>query len=361
MEPLVFVRPPDDIRYEGRLLPSVGLFYLLPMITAPHRFPGLGPWVISVAEKLSPEFRADCALLTAIVYRSLTHFELREEQLESAEALFSFLENMPGATLQTCVMKGIPGISAEQAQALLTQPDELRAVLEANPYPSAEEPLPVDVDRLARLILHPEELQALLLSSLRRLWEEHLGPFWEHALPALRQNVTAIRRHFSLGTPARVFQAVTGRPVPESLGDDLDRMKRVLFCPHPFLGPYLAYVRIRGEEMVRVSYGVGIQPASADDGEETLPGGLLPALEALADETRLLILARIRDRGQGCAQDFMNELGLSQPATSRHLKLLETTGILSVERIEGIKWYRINPTRANRVAESVKRFLSSDA
>jgi len=58
-------------------------------------------------------------------------------------------------------------------------------------------------------------------------------------------------------------------------------------------------------------------------------------LKALADTTRLRILAMLAIR-EMCACEIMASLGLSQPNTSHHLRILETVGVVT-PRKEG-KW-----------------------
>ncbi|MCE9599146.1 MAG: metalloregulator ArsR/SmtB family transcription factor [Spirochaetia bacterium] len=52
---------------------------------------------------------------------------------------------------------------------------------------------------------------------------------------------------------------------------------------------------------------------------------------ALADPTRRGILARLA-RGEAAVQDLVKPFGMSQPAISRHLKVLEAAGLISGDR-----------------------------
>ncbi|MCW5748486.1 MAG: ArsR family transcriptional regulator [Alphaproteobacteria bacterium] len=62
---------------------------------------------------------------------------------------------------------------------------------------------------------------------------------------------------------------------------------------------------------------------------------LLPVLRAVAEETRLRILA-LASRDQLTVSEFVDVLGQSQPRVSRHLKLLVEAGLL--ERIREGQW-----------------------
>lgn len=57
-------------------------------------------------------------------------------------------------------------------------------------------------------------------------------------------------------------------------------------------------------------------------------------LKALADPTRLRLLSRIAAQGCDavCACDLLDELGISQPTVSHHLKKLVDAGLLTREQ-----------------------------
>lgn len=59
------------------------------------------------------------------------------------------------------------------------------------------------------------------------------------------------------------------------------------------------------------------------------------AFSALADPTRRAILARLA-RGETTVMELAEPFAMSQPAVSRHLKVLEEAGLIT-RRIEGTK------------------------
>jgi DNA-binding transcriptional ArsR family regulator len=66
------------------------------------------------------------------------------------------------------------------------------------------------------------------------------------------------------------------------------------------------------------------------------------AFAALADPTRRAILARLAD-GEATVQDLARPFPISQPAISRHLKVLEEAGLIET-RIDGTsRPRRLNP------------------
>jgi DNA-binding transcriptional ArsR family regulator len=77
------------------------------------------------------------------------------------------------------------------------------------------------------------------------------------------------------------------------------------------------------------------------------------AFSALADPTRRAILARLAT-GEATVMDLAKPFAMTQPAISRHLKVLETAGLI-VRRAEGTK----RPCRlANPGVEAVDRWLA---
>lgn len=65
--------------------------------------------------------------------------------------------------------------------------------------------------------------------------------------------------------------------------------------------------------------------------------------KALADETRLQILALLSWRPELCVCDIMRVLGLTQSKASRHLRYLTQAGILEDQRIGVWVNYRVSP------------------
>ncbi|GAB4254770.1 MAG: hypothetical protein Kow00122_12940 [Thermoleophilia bacterium] len=77
--------------------------------------------------------------------------------------------------------------------------------------------------------------------------------------------------------------------------------------------------------------------------EETVMRELAAMFKALADETRLEMLALLLQRDEICVCRFEEALGISQSKASRHLRYLLNAGLLR-DRREGV-WvhYRIAP------------------
>jgi len=65
---------------------------------------------------------------------------------------------------------------------------------------------------------------------------------------------------------------------------------------------------------------------------------------ALSDPTRILILYALNERSQNVTE-LTHELGIPQPSTSRHLKVLRERGLVSAERQGTVITYHLTDAR----------------
>ncbi len=86
---------------------------------------------------------------------------------------------------------------------------------------------------------------------------------------------------------------------------------------------------------------------------------LLPILGALADPTRLRLLA-LAARGAFCVNDFCEVLGQSQPRLSRHLRVLCEAGLLARAREGANAWFTLVQGETGALARDVLRRLPPD-
>ncbi|TCI57306.1 ArsR family transcriptional regulator [Exiguobacterium sp. SH1S21] len=70
---------------------------------------------------------------------------------------------------------------------------------------------------------------------------------------------------------------------------------------------------------------------------------LSKVLKVLADPTRLTMLKQMQD-GEQCACSFVDCFDISQPAISRHLKMMRQAGLLLERRDKQWIHYRLNET-----------------
>ncbi|MEA3011088.1 MAG: hypothetical protein QOJ91_2780 [Sphingomonadales bacterium] len=74
------------------------------------------------------------------------------------------------------------------------------------------------------------------------------------------------------------------------------------------------------------------------------------SLQALADPTRRTILARLA-LGEATVTELAAPFGISQPSISRHLKVLETAGLIEVRRKAQARPRRLRPDALRDVGD----------
>jgi ArsR family transcriptional regulator len=77
---------------------------------------------------------------------------------------------------------------------------------------------------------------------------------------------------------------------------------------------------------------------------------------ALADPRRILLLYALAEQPRN-VNDLANEIGISQPATSRHLKLLRERGLVTATRDGATVEYNINDHRLIEALDLLRAVL----
>jgi len=73
--------------------------------------------------------------------------------------------------------------------------------------------------------------------------------------------------------------------------------------------------------------------------------------KAVADETRLMILALLLQHGECCVCDVMEVCGITQSKASRHLRYLKHAGLVDDRRDGTWVYYRIRTTGSQAAKE----------
>jgi DNA-binding transcriptional ArsR family regulator len=206
-----------------------------------------------------------------------------------------------------------------------------------------------------RLFNNPPELQARLVSHLRFMWEQVLSPEWARVQPMLQESVDAFRQlDYSGMTALEAVRVVTGRDL-SGIWDNWP--KHITFVPSAHIGPYVTRFDTGEEGTSYVIFGARLPEGARMVSPALSRSELLVRLNALADDTRLLILELLTKHDELCAQDVIEMLNLSQSAASRHLRQLTATGYLIERRREVAKCYSLNPQRVDDTLRALKRFL----
>ena len=85
------------------------------------------------------------------------------------------------------------------------------------------------------------------------------------------------------------------------------------------------------------------------------PDRLDATFAALADPTRRAILARLAT-GDASVNELVEPFALSQPAISKHLKVLERAGLISVDIDAQRRPRRLEPKRLEEAVDWIERY-----
>lgn len=212
-----------------------------------------------------------------------------------------------------------------------------------------------DADLAFALTQEPVLVKTHLADLLTRF-----GPTYQTCLTRegslLKQALAYHRRQSYRGDIDDIFAAVTGRALPANWRAAIDQTTAVVFVPSPHIGPFFFIVTTGTRTFVTFNART-VGPARQAEPATPEVVQLFPPLRALADETRLHILAQLQ-AGEQTQESLMVALGISQPAASRHLGLLERVGLLRVRRSLGVKYYSVNRDGGRNVLHALEGLVA---
>jgi DNA-binding transcriptional ArsR family regulator len=362
-----FVEIPDAAPVTVALEPARNAFHSLSLLAKAEELSGLGDWVTHTLDALTPRERKRHKLVFYGLY-----FAMVPEQSWS-----SFPEHVDHLATRnpTALRDRILAIYARHP--LLTNGEN--QVWYDKPRPIDPEAILKDVDsyldflreryemdqseaeleaQAYSYLADPPAMQDLIVSHLRKMWEEYLAPEWERVEPMLQDAVKAFQQlDFSNMSKLEAAQLITGQELDrENWERKFERVKKVVFVPSAHLGPYLGKLWAGGDTLW-VLFGARLPEGTQFQAPDLSRAEIVVRLSALADDNRLRILKLISERGEPSSQDIMASLGLSQSAASRHLTQLSATGYLSERRCNGAKCYHLNPERIENTLQAVSSFL----
>lgn len=367
--PELYVPPRGD--FDVRISPALAVTLTLPLVELAPKYPGVDPWLVQLYGRLGRAARADIRLLCVPLSGALGFLLDAPADEESLQPALDVLRRATPAEVHERVVGKLAWRAgsvlyggkagavdpADVARWIREEPERVKKLIASMDGPSADERFAVDVGRAVALLADPAEMKQVIEFRLHQLWHDHFAARWREALPTARTLADAARSQFQLSDPERVLHAVVGRSMHDYV--TMSPGTKLVFSPVPFLGPYVstAVDERGGADTVYIGFGIA---RGADHTEGPTPRELLAALRALADESRLNVIAHVREHGRACAADLMERFEWSQPATSRHLRALESVGLLDVERVDGVKWYTINASRARRIVGSLDQFFTKE-
>jgi DNA-binding transcriptional ArsR family regulator len=341
------------------LEPAHNAFSSLLLLGKAEHLSGLGEWVVRTVDALTPEERERHRL----VMIGLHYAVAPTRSWPTFPAYVDHLAALPPVALRDRLLDAYAKIACcEDEEA---RPVDIDSALE-----SAESYLTFLHERFPSFIideeletiaytyvLDPPEMQELIVSHLRGMWERYLAVEWERAKSTLQDAVDAFRQVDLSGLgQIEAAKLITGQDIDEEKwAAGFSAFDRVIFVPSIHVGPYMN--KFGGEDTLWVVFGARLPEGSQYHAPDLSRTDILTRLSALSDDTRLRILKLVSEEGEKSSQDIMARLDLSQSSASRHLKQLSATGYLFERRCKGAKCYSLNPDRIEATLGAISLFL----
>jgi hypothetical protein len=349
------VEGPSPLKIEFAVSLPHSLLATAGLLCAAPRFEGLADWLREARALMPGDLLAEMCLLITFPghYQRFTAELAAYLPADAAEMsideLWAHLEAIPDIHYQLIALRALargaspPPLPADLVD-LMDRPDEWADFLR-----EINSEIPADV--VAALVRDPQALKSRLLTALQRFWHQVYAEEFEATRPLMERSVTHHRAQPHSPAFRDLFTAITGRLVPESIANLLPGLSSVTFIPSCYVGPYVAYTHYA--DKLYLFYNCRSTPSSPQAIDST---ALYPPLKALADETRLQILALLQGR-ELYAQEIVDQLGISQPAVSRHLNLMAAADVLTIRREGNAKYYAANGETLARVADALRALV----
>jgi hypothetical protein len=322
------------------------------LLCAAPRFEGLGDWLRETLARLPVELCEELCTLLGFPGRYQRFIGelvacLPAEVFDAGfEELVEYLERIPDVDYQLIALRALargtsPSPSPDKLLDLMDDPSAWAGYLRK--IGSEVEP-----DQAAALIQDGNQLRVRFVTVLERFWHDAYAQEFEATRALMERSVAHHRARYSSSSFREIFIAVTGRLVPDPIAEALPEIASVIFLPNCYVGPYVAYTR--SADNLYLFYNCRSTPASETTADVA---SLYPPLKALADETRLQILALLQGR-ELYAQEIVDQLDITQPAVSRHLGLLTAAGVLRVRREGNARYYSVNGEALRGLAKALQ-------
>jgi DNA-binding transcriptional ArsR family regulator len=358
--------PTSDLLYPGdektvtvSLSPAYNIQHLLYLLTQAGDVSGFDEWIYRTAAAMTPEER----LANDVVMVGLYYSVVPDDDYPSFPAFIDSLAAESPIALRNRILDVYLRKFKDAENGRVMSYDELLA--DVNTFLSAlttslsgHEIIPEIERRAYTYLIDPPSMQQLIVSHMRNMWYKYLAVEWERVRPMLQQSVQAFSTaDLSAMDRQAAAEYVIGRSIEgEHWFSMLDKIERIAFVPSAHVGPYVA--KVKREDTIYLIFGAR-QPENAGEPVADLSRAeLLVRLGALADDTRLSILKLVADDGELRSQDIMQQLVLSQSATSRHLQQLAAAGFLNERRCNGAKCYALNGDRISATLQALGSFLT---
>ncbi len=349
---------PETIRIRVAIEPAVNALGSLTFLNRVDDYSGLDPWVVKTAESLDQELlQANQVVMQGLFYawtldRSWPSFMSFVDHLEATDPLV--LRDRILDTYRELPCKKETEADPISKDELLSDPDNFIAYLRSK---FGEEHVDETIENEAySLLLKPGEMRSYIVSHFRTIWTEVLEAEWERAYPLIEESALAFQKvDFSQMTKKEAVRFITGQ-TDDKLDWLVEQSKQLIFIPTTHSGPYS--FPFLSEDTGWILFGARLPEGLPRSASLLSRAELIVRLTALADETRLSILAITNEREQICSQELIDILQMSQSSVSRHLRQLSASGFLRERRTEAGKCYTLNPERITDTLRSLEILFS---
>ncbi len=349
----------EELRFQVKADPVFNVLYSMMLVLRVDELYGLDDWIVDTANAL-PEKALE---QHAVVMFGLHYAVIPNQTFESFEEYLQYLETTDPGSLRDRLldkyMQYPPREAVEQSNREYSREEILSDVetfLDFLRSRFDEKNFFEEVERNAfELLNDPHAMQRFILKDLQMLWTDYFKAEFKRREPLISETVQAFSEiDFSEMSDEEAIRFVTGR-WNDKLCDYLVERDRIVFIPSPHLGPHSG--PLLSEDTLWMMFNCRLPEGAPRSASQLSRAELLVWLSALADDTRLQILALLREQGELCAQDIISELETSQSTASRHLRQLSASGFIREHRKEVGKCYRLNPERFEQMVKALQSFV----
>ncbi len=351
---------PEKTRIRVAIEPAVNALGSLTFLNQVDDYSGLDPWVVKTAESLDQELmQANQVVMQGLFYawtpdKSWPSFKSYVDHLEATDPLVLRDRILDTYRELPCKKEKETEIDPISKDELLSDLDSFIAYLRSK---FGEEHVDETIEKEAySLLLKPKKMRSYIVSHFRTMWAEVLEAEWERAYPLIEESALAFQKvDFSQMTKKEAVRFITDQ-TDDKLDWLIEQSKQLIFIPTTHSGPY-SYPFI-SENTGWILFGARLPEGLPRSASVLSRTELLVRLTALADETRLSILAITSEREQICSQELIDILQMSQSSVSRHLRQLSASGFLRERRTEAGKCYTLNPERLKDTLRALEVLFS---
>lgn len=200
----------------------------------------------------------------------------------------------------------------------------------------------------------PEELGEACLSALQAYYQSFFEEEEKRLEPILKESVQRAQERAAVLNLDELFLELSqGVKL-----DDAFRVEKFVFAPAYWQTPLILYERLNANTML-VLYGARPADMSVMPGE-IVPEGLVRALKALADPTRLKILNFLAQE-ELAPSELARRLKLRAPTVTHHMNELRLAGLVNV-LVEGSeKKYTARMESVDTIHKNLKDFINASS